>query len=108
MQDNTRIHTVKKVQEWFKNNKIPVLDWAPYSPDMNPIKHVWKKLKELIHQQHPELINIGQSEEDLYKLSRAIINTWDSIPQTWIDNLIDSMPRRIEALRRVKGWHTKY
>jgi transposase len=40
MQDNASIHTAKKVTEWFKDRGILVLDWALYSPDLNPIKHV--------------------------------------------------------------------
>ena len=75
---------------------------------MNLIEYVWKKLKEVIHQRHPELIDMGKSEADLLALSAAIIDAWDAIPQTWLNNLIDSMPRRVEAVRKKKGWHTKY
>ena len=38
---------------------IPLLDWGSYSPDMNPIEHVWKKLEELVFQGHPELLLMG-------------------------------------------------
>jgi transposase len=41
MQDNAPIHTAKKVTKWFEDRGIPVLNWAPYSPDLNPIEHVW-------------------------------------------------------------------
>jgi len=108
MQDNASIHTAKKIKNWFRDEGISLLNWPPYSPDMNPIEHVWKKLKEVIHQRHPELIDMGKSEADLLALSAAIIDAWDAIPQTWLNNLIDSMPRRVEAVRKKKGWHTKY
>jgi DDE superfamily endonuclease/Homeodomain-like domain len=39
-QDNNPKHTSKVAQEWFKKNKLDVLDWAPSSPDMNIIEHV--------------------------------------------------------------------
>jgi DDE superfamily endonuclease len=71
--DNASIHTAKKVKDWFENEGIPLLDWPPYSPDMNPIEHVWKKLKEIVHKRHPELINMGKSEGDLRALSTAIV-----------------------------------
>jgi transposase len=39
MQDNAPIHTTKIVAKWFKENVIEVINWPPYSPDLNPIKH---------------------------------------------------------------------
>lgn len=36
MQDNARIHTAKAVAKWLSETGIPVLDWPPYSPDLNP------------------------------------------------------------------------
>ena len=46
MQDNASIHTFKKIKKYFKDQAIPLLNWPPYSPDINPIKHVWAKIKE--------------------------------------------------------------
>ena len=92
----------------FENINIPLLKWAFYFPDINSIEYMWKKLKELIFKNHSELLNIEASAADLKALCAAIIEAWDSIEQSWIDNLIDSMPRRLEALIKAKGWHTKY
>ena len=43
-QDNNPKHTLGVACEWFKKNKLNVLDWAPSSPDMNIIEHVWEYL----------------------------------------------------------------
>ena len=55
IQDNALVYTVKKVTEWFKDHEISVLDWAPYSPDLNPIKHIWERIKEWIIKHYPHL-----------------------------------------------------
>ena len=36
-QDNNLKHTFKKATKWFEDNDINVLDWAPQSPDINPL-----------------------------------------------------------------------
>jgi transposase len=40
MQNNAHIHTAKKVKKWFEDEGIPVMEWPPYSPDLNPIEHL--------------------------------------------------------------------
>jgi hypothetical protein len=40
MQDNASIHIVQLIKDWFKDNAIPVLEWPPYSLDLNLIKMV--------------------------------------------------------------------
>ena len=38
------------------------MDWPLYSPDLNPIKNLWKMLKAEINRVHPELKGMGNSE----------------------------------------------
>jgi transposase len=64
MQDNASIHTAYKVRDWFKEQRIPCVDWLPYSPNLNPIEHVWKVLKKTVLDLHPELEDI-QGEENI-------------------------------------------
>jgi hypothetical protein len=44
MQDNASIFTARIVKDWLKEQGIEVLNWPPYSPDLNPIEHAWKRL----------------------------------------------------------------
>ena len=108
MQDNAPIHTAKAVSDWFTEQGILVTDWPPYSPDLNPIEHVWWALKVKVLQLHPELVHCGKSESDRKRLEQAIIEAWDALPQELFDRLISSMPNRVAAVIKAKGWHTKY
>ena len=43
--DNASIHKSKKVKEYCKKNNIYLVYLPPYSPDLNPIEKLWKKVK---------------------------------------------------------------
>jgi hypothetical protein len=49
-----------------------MIEWPPYSPDLNPIKIVWVWLKEWITINYPDLINIGASEAAYQRLYEAM------------------------------------
>lgn len=108
VQDNARIHVSKKVQEFIMDHGIWVLEWPPYSPDLNPIEHLWWALKKKVHELHPELETMGDSEEDWEALRAALKEAWRALPNSLIKTLICSMPNRLAAVRKAKGWQTKY
>ena len=45
-QDNAPVHTASVVTEWSEQQNIQVDEHPPYSPDLNPIEHVWVALKQ--------------------------------------------------------------
>ena len=52
-------------------------DWPPYSPDLNPIEHVWKRLKEIMAAKYPELIeNTSITEEACTEQKEALKACW--------------------------------
>lgn len=108
MQDNAPIHTARKVREWFREQGVRTTDWPPYSPDLNPIEHLWWELKKKVFEDYPELQTGGKGEGDIQALEEACKEAWDNLPQKLLDSLIASMPRRVEACIAAKGWHTKY
>ena len=108
MQDNTSIHTAYKVQDWFKEQRIPCVDWPLCSPNLNPIEHVWKVLKKTVLDLHPELEDIRGEENICQALGTALQEAWSLIPKEYFDRLIESMEARVKAVIKAKGWHTKY
>jgi DDE superfamily endonuclease len=40
MQDNAPIHIAGKVKKFLEEVAFEVLDWLPYSPDLNPIENL--------------------------------------------------------------------
>jgi hypothetical protein len=65
-------------------------------------------LKRTLLKLHPFLFEEGRAQTDWKNFHEAIQEAWWAIPQASIDGLIDSMPRRIEAVIRARGWYTKY
>lgn len=108
LQDNSRIHTSKKVGEWLVENDILAISFPPYSPDLNPIEHMWWALKKKLHERNPELDYMGTSAEEWDTFEHALIDAWFAIPDSLIKSLITSMPRRLDADIAAKGFQTKY
>lgn len=53
--DNVRYHHARTIKEWLEENseKIELHFLPPYSPNLNPIETVWKKVKtESVHNKH--------------------------------------------------------
>ncbi|GFV97408.1 transposable element Tcb1 transposase [Trichonephila clavipes] len=76
---------------------MQLLPCSAYSPDMSPNEHVWDLVgRRLAHDPHS-----AASKVELLLCIQAI---WNYLPRADIQNLFDSMPRRIAA----HGGYTKY
>ena len=100
-QDNDPKHTSKKATKFFEDHDISVLDWPPQSPDVNPIEHLWHHTKK-------ELNKYPTPPKGVWEIWERVAEVWNNIPPEVCQNLIESMPRRVAAVIKAKGGHTKY
>ncbi|GFX29574.1 transposable element Tcb2 transposase [Trichonephila clavipes] len=101
MDDNSRPHRANLVEDSLFGEGIVRMEWPAYSPDMNPIEHVWDALGRRVAGRQPPPQTLQETE-------RALLEEWDRIPQLVINSLIDSMPQRCSTLLAVHGNDTPY
>ena len=101
MEDGAPIHRCKTAKAFRSSVKMDVFEHPAQSPDMNPIEHLWYQLKRKINHRERRPHNVKE-------LKRALLEEWEKIDQDLINSLIDSMPRRVEALLGCKGTSTRY
>ncbi|KFM65571.1 Transposable element Tc1 transposase, partial [Stegodyphus mimosarum] len=90
-QDNARPHTARIVKSFFAAQQVQLLPWPACSPDMSPIEHVWDVIgRRLARDPRPVA-----SADELWVRVQTI---WNALPQSDIQTLFDSMPRRVAAL----------
>ncbi|CAH2233909.1 jg14667 [Pararge aegeria aegeria] len=88
------------MQAYLNDMNITVMEWPARSPDMNPIEHVWDLLKRKVKSSIPATANVGE-------LRIALVEEWRRLSQETIDNIILSMPRRVETLIRARGGNSR-
>jgi len=102
-QDNAPCHKAQIISDWSleHDNEFTVLKCPPQSPDLNPIEHLWNVVER-------ELRALDVHPTNLNQLQDAVLSIWANISKECFQHLVESMPRRIKALLKVKGGQTQY
>ena len=109
MQDNALCHKAIPVLEFLQENRVPIMEWPPQSPDLNPIENLWTELKVRFHKWFLELFNYpSKSLEARYRYSEVLQEVWYSQGMEMVEALIQSMPLRCQAVIDAKGGWMKY
>lgn len=101
MDDNARPHRAGIVNHFFEEHGITRMVWPALSPDLNPIEHVWDALQRRISSRPHAANNVNE-------LAIALQEEWDALPGDLINSIVESMPRRCEAVIRAQGGATRY
>ncbi|GFW81663.1 transposable element Tc1 transposase [Trichonephila clavipes] len=101
MDDNATCHRTLAVQDCLDSEGIQRLVWPARSQDLNPIENVWDALgRQVAGRNYPPT--------NKNTLIRALTEEWDKLPQQLLDNVVQSMVRRVECCITLHGGHIPY
>jgi hypothetical protein len=69
------------------------------SPDLNPIENLWSILDQATQ------FRQANTEEELFQI---LEQAWQKIPIDILNRLVESMPRRCQAVIDANGFATRY
>ena len=95
-QDNASMHVLRSTKAWFESKGINLMDWPARSPDLNPMENLWGILVRRIYANNKQY---GTKEE----LQQAILDAWDNVENSVLNNLVNSMPNRIFDVIQCNG-----
>jgi len=98
-EDNDPKHRSRLCTEWKTQNGITIMNWSASSPDANSIENVWSYVKHKLR---------GKLIFTLRQLSTRIRKIWRSLSREYTQNLVESMPRRCQAIIDIEGNWTCY
>ena len=84
--DNDPKHPAKTTQEWLRDKSLNDLEWPRQSPDLKPIKHLWRDLKIAVQR---------RSSSSLTELERICREEWEKLLKYRCAKLLVSFSRRL-------------
>ncbi|GFW47534.1 transposable element Tc1 transposase [Trichonephila clavipes] len=101
MDDNATCNRTLAVQNCLDSEGIQRLVWPARSHDLNPIENVWDALGRQVSGRNYPPINKNT-------LIRTLTEKWNKLPQQLLDNVVQSMVRRVECCITLHGGHIPY
>ena len=98
---NAPQHTAKVITKYLANKKVNKMNWPLQSPDLNPIKNLWKYIKDIISKRRHKVRNVKD-------IRYALTAIQPEIDRNFLLKLSNSVPRRWEACLKNEGGATKY
>lgn len=99
--DNAPPHRARVTTNFLEEEGVQMRPQPAKSPDVNPIEHLWDELQRAVDQRDVK-------PATLHDLAAALIEEWEILPAERLQNLVNSMPRRLQAVINSRGGHTRY
>ena len=97
--DNDPKHRAAIIANWLNRNEVERLDWPSFSPDLNPIEHLWDEVECQLKKKQAKSQN---------ELKESLIEVWYGIELPTLKKLVDSVGNRLNEVIRTKGYPTRY
>jgi hypothetical protein len=100
--DSSPMRTTSSVQFWFEEHEdtLHCLPWPAQSPDLN-IEPLWSVVESTVRSSFSSPSSVRQLVDVLHE-------EWYNIPLAAIQNLYESIPRRIQVVLQAYGGLTPY
>ena len=92
-QDNAPQHTSHLARRWFHNHGVNLIDFPPYSPDLNPIENLWSILKARVE---------ARLARTMDEVERVLKEEWEALDK----ELLTSLELISKALRSGQQFFT--
>ncbi|GFW64109.1 transposable element Tcb1 transposase [Trichonephila clavipes] len=89
------------LQRFFVNHQIEWFPWLTRSPDLSPVENMWFMVAQRLTQITPPAATPDQ-------LWQRVEAAWSAVPQEHIQNLFESMPRRVAAVISNNGGYSGF
>ena len=94
--DNLNVHKNVGARAAIEARGAELRFLPPYSPDLNPIEHLWDVLNKQVR-------SMEAPPRNLKDLKDLLLTSWCQTPQHTFRGLVESMPRRVRAVLTAKG-----
>ena len=88
-QDNVRFHTTPETVTYLHEKGVTLIEWPPWSPDLNPIENLWNVLKARVYARFPQTME---------EMEQFIREEWAATDLKFISHICRSMPRRLQIV----------
>lgn len=89
-------HEARTIKTCFDVFVVEELDWPTLSPDLNHMEHLWVEVEQT-------LLAMPSRPTSVHDLINAVQNEWVHVPTETLQNLLESLPRRVEADEAKRG-----